>query len=85
MYIDHGRLCVSACLSVCLYLAAFPHYCTDPDVSWGSGRGCPPVGHDWADLLLVHGFRCYDNTAPNAKCPRVLVLAVCLVLFDDRL
>jgi len=27
----------------------------------------------------VHGFRCYDNTAPNAKCQRVLVLALCLV------
>jgi len=29
----------------------------------------------------VHGFRCYDNISPNAKCQRVLVLAVCLVLF----
>ena len=27
MYIGHGRL------SVCLSLAAFPHYCTDPDVT----------------------------------------------------
>jgi len=27
----------------------------------------------------VHGFRCYDNIAPNAKCQRVLVLALCLV------
>jgi len=27
MYIDNGRLCV------CLSLAAFPHYCTDPDVT----------------------------------------------------
>jgi len=29
MYIGHGRLCV------CLFLAAFPYYCTNPDVSWG--------------------------------------------------
>ena len=29
----------------------------------------------WADLQSVHGFRCYDNIAPNAKCQRVLVLA----------
>jgi len=36
MQIDHGRLCVYVCLSV---LAAFPHYCTDPDVSWGNSRG----------------------------------------------
>ena len=50
----------------------------------------PLVGHYWADLQSVHGFRCYDNIAPpvlaigahdsiaaNAKCQ--LVLAVCLV------
>ena len=35
--------------------------------------------HYWADLQSVHGFRCYDNIAPNAKCQRVLVLALCLV------
>jgi len=29
----HGRLCV------CLSLAVSPHYCTDPDVGWGNGRG----------------------------------------------
>jgi len=33
VYNSHGRLCV------CLSLAAFPHYCTDPDVTWGNGRG----------------------------------------------
>jgi len=27
----------------------------------------------------VHGFRCYDNIVPNAKCQRVLVGALCLV------
>ena len=35
--------------------------------------------HYRADLQSVHGFRCYDNIAPNAKCQRVLVLALCLV------
>ena len=35
--------------------------------------------HYWVDLQWVHGFRCYDNTAPNAKCQRVLLLALCLV------
>jgi len=74
MYIGHGRLCV------CLSLAAFPHYCTDPDVTWENGRTYPLVVHYWADLQSVHEFRCYDNTAPNAKCQRVLVLALCLVL-----
>jgi len=33
MYIGRGRLCV------CLSLAAFPHYCGDPDVTWGVVRG----------------------------------------------
>jgi len=37
--------------------------------------------HYWADLQLVHGFRCYDNTAPNAKCQPALVLVLCLVVF----
>jgi len=57
MYVSHGRLCVS----VYLFLAAFPHYCTDPDVTWGNGGGCPPVVHYWADLQSMHGFNCYDN------------------------
>jgi len=72
MYIGHGRL-------VCLSIATFPHYCTDLDVTWGNGRGCPLVAHHWADLQSVHGFRCYDNIVPNAKCQRLLVLALCLV------
>jgi len=53
MYIGHGQMCV------CLSLAAFPyysHYCTDPDVSWGNGRGCPLVVHYWVDFQSVHGF-----------------------------
>jgi len=68
----------SVCLSVSS-LAAFPHYCTDHDVTWGNGRGCPQVMHYWADLQSVHGFRCCDNIAPNAKSQRVFVLAVRLV------
>jgi len=31
--------------SVCLSAAACPHYCMDPDVTWGTGRGCPLVVH----------------------------------------
>jgi len=33
MYIGHG------CLCVCLSLAAFSHYCTDSDVTWGMVGG----------------------------------------------
>jgi len=85
-YIGHARLCV------CLSTAACPHYCMDLDVTWRNGRGCPLVVHYWVDLQSVQGFRCYDNimqsvrgfhcndsTAANAKCQRVLVLALCLV------
>ena len=38
IYSGHGRL------RVCLSLA-FPHYCTDPDVTLGNGMGCPLVVH----------------------------------------
>jgi len=69
MYTGHGRLCV------CVSLAAFAHYCTDPGVTWGM-VGVPLVVRCWADMQSVHGFRCYDNIAPNAKCQRVLVLAM---------
>ena len=75
MYSGHSRLCVSVCMSA----AACPHYCTNADVTWSNGRGCPLVVHYWADLQSVHRFRCYDNIPPNAKCQRVLVLALCLV------
>jgi len=50
------------CVSVCLSAATCIHYCTDPDVTWGSGRGCPLVVHYWADLQSEHGLRCYGNT-----------------------
>jgi len=60
------------CLCVCLFLSAFPHYRTDPDVTWRNGRGCPVVVHYWADLQSVHGFCCYDNTA------RTRNVSVCL-------
>ena len=58
MYIGHGRLCVCVCVCVCL---SVPHYCTDPDVTWGNGRECPLVVHNWVDLQSIHGFCCYDN------------------------
>jgi len=63
MYSGHARLCVclSVCLCVCLSAAVRPHYCTDPDVTWRHGRGCPLVVQYWADLQSGHGLRCYGN------------------------
>jgi len=77
MYCGHARLSVS--VSVCLSAAACPHYCTDPDVTWGSRRGCPLVVHYWADLQSVHGLRCYGNiTRTRNVSEYMLVLSVCL-------
>jgi len=63
MYCGHARLCVClfVCVFVCLSAAVRPHYCTDPDVTWCRGRGCPLVVHYWADLQSVHELRCYGN------------------------
>jgi len=52
---------VCVCVCVCLSTAARPHYCTNPDVTWGHGRGCPLVVHYWVDLQSAHGLHCYDN------------------------
>jgi len=79
MYCGHARLCV--CLCVCLFVSVRGlHYCTDPDVAWRSGRGCPLVVHYWADLQSVHGLRFYGNITRTRKVSEyVLVLALCLV------
>ena len=78
MYCGHARLCVR--LSVCLSAAACLHYCTDPDVTWGSGRGCRLVVHYWADLQSAHGLRCYGNiTRTRNVSEYMFVLALCLV------
>ena len=54
MYCGHARLCVClcVCLSVCLSAAVRPHYCTDPDVTWVHGRGCPLVVHYWGRFAI---------------------------------
>ena len=79
MYNGQARLSVWLSVCVCLSTATCRHYCTDRDVTWGNGKGCPLVVHYWADLQSVHGLHCYGNIVPNAKCQRVLVLALCLV------
>ena len=83
MYCGHTRLCVS----VCLPAAACQHYCTDPDVTWGNGRGCPLIVNYRADLQPVHGLRCYGNitrTRNVSEC--MLVLApICLVVVVSTL
>jgi len=76
MYCGHAPVCVCVCLSA----AVQPHYCTDPDVTWGRGRGFPLVVHYWADLQSVHRLRCYDDiTRTQNVSEYMLVLCVCLV------
>jgi len=59
---------MATCVFVCLSLAAFPHYCTDPDVSWGMVLGKFAIG---ARVSLR-----------GPKCQLVLVLALCLVVIS---
>jgi len=66
MYCGHARLCV------CLSAAACLHHCTDPDVTWESGRGCPLIVHYWAGLQSVHGLRCYGNIRNAWHSPAVI-------------
>ena len=76
IYCGHARLCVCVCLTA----AACQQYCTDPDVTWGSGRGCPLIVHYLADLQSVHWLRCYGNiTRTRNVSEYMLVLALCLV------
>jgi len=61
--------------SVCLSADACLDYCTDPDVTWLSGRGCPLVVHCWADMQLMHGLRWYGNTRNVWQSPAVICQA----------
>ena len=93
MYCGHASLCVCVCacvfvcLSVCLSATICPHYCTDPDVTWGSGRGCPLVVHYWADLQSVHRLRCYGYKLASISRYDDIVRTlggVCALLAGDR-
>ena len=65
-------MCLSVCLSICLSAAACPHYFTDPDVTWGSGRGCPLVVQCWADLQSAYRLRCCGNIRNAWQSPAVI-------------
>ena len=76
------RVCVCVCVCVCVSVCPRPHahiiHCTDPDVTWRSGRGCPLVVHYWADLQSADGLRCYGNITRTRNFNEyMLVLALC--------
>jgi len=74
-------ICLSVCLSVPRCIPTLLHR---PGCNLGNGRMCPLVVHYLVDLQSVHGFRYCDNIVLKAKCQRVLVLALCLVLHSDQ-
>ena len=81
MYSNLPRLYVRLC--VCLSLSAYLHYCMDPDVTLGNGRGCPLVVLYWADLQSVYEFRCYGNILAYCEMSaRMLVLVAWLAIFS---
>jgi len=79
MYCGHARL------SVCLFAAVRPHYCTDPDVTWLAG--------DWSSTGGVlnitaaawtagfHWWHSGNKTRTQNVSEYMLVLALCLVIF----
>ena len=63
-----SRASVYLSVCVCLSAAVRPHYCTDPDVTWGHGRGCPLVVH--IERICNRGTGCVamaHNANPSYK------------------
>ena len=73
-------VCVSVCLPVPRCIPTLLH---GPGRNLGEWYGCPLVVHCLADFQSVRRFHYYDNMVSNAKCQRVLVLALCLVVIID--
>ena len=86
MYCGHARLCVcvcvclsvcvcdcvSVCVTVCLSTAVRPHYCTDPDVTWGRGRGCPLVVQGGFAIGAQVALLWQHNVNPSYKLASIL-------------
>jgi len=81
MYSGHGRLCF--CVSVPRRIPTLLH----GPICLGEWYGVPSSCGLLGGFVIGARFRCYDNIhvckliAMNAKCQRVLVVALCLVYF----
>ena len=71
----------SVCLSVPRRIPISHTTAHGPGCNLGEWQGVPSIVVHWTDLQSVQGFRWYDSIAANAKRQRVLVLALCLLLF----
>ena len=72
-------VCLSLC--VCLFLAIFAHYCTDPDVSWRNDRGALQlwnVGRICKRCMSLVAMKTQRRTRNVSKC--LCSLYTCLVL-----
>ena len=94
MYCGYSDLC--ACLSVSLSAAACLHYCTDPDVTWGSDREYPSCAlldefaigarvvlqwqHHANPSYKLVSTLRYDNLVRTRNVSECSVLALCLVV-----
>ena len=63
-------------------LSVWPHYCTDPDVTWGVVGDAPSCAQVCGFAIVARVALLWQHNM-NAKCQRVymLVLAVCLFIF----
>ena len=66
------------CLCVCLSATACLQYCTHPDVTWGT-VGAPPSCASLGGFAIRARVALLRQHSANAKCQRVLVLALGLV------
>jgi len=58
-------------LSVCLSLAAFPHYCMHPDVSCGNGKGLCIIGWICSQCMgFVAVTTCAESEMSASACTR---------------
>jgi len=69
MYCGHASLYV--CVSVCLSAAACPHYCTDPDVTWGVVEDAPYSCALLGRIAIGARVALLWQHNANAKCYRV--------------
>jgi len=65
--VDEAKCILITGVCVCVSVCPLPHATLLRRPGCNEWYGCPLVVYCWADLQSVHGFRCYNNIAANAK------------------